>query len=1048
MTEHDATTPLDSILRALQERAKELNCLYHVDDILQTPSVALEDVFQRLVEAIPAGWQYSAACRARITYRGLVVRAEGFEETPWMQTAPIVVQGDPAGSLTVCYLRALPAAEEGPFLRDERKLIESIAERLAAFLLHRELSAVFGRPRAEEPREDWRIILDLLVRTDLNLFRRIARKMLNHLSVAGIPEAKALLHRGVEVQTDENKPLNLSELQDIESVADETFAIAAARLDQGEILSLIQVWIKEDRVNFLLLALESSYTTLVEIANVIERYHHTGISSRELSPATQVVIKNALVRRLLTDSPDFINRARRFLEVEDFIPLVGRTVVLPKSHGRLGGKGAGIFLAGRVIQRAEGSGDMLRDIKTPRTWHLPSDGVLQFVAFNNLDDVYNWRYRDIDQIRQEYPHILEVFKSSRFPPEIVNGLSATLDDFGEKPIVVRSSSLLEDRVGSAFSGKYKSLFLSNQGDRNTRLAALLDAVAEVYASVFGPDAIQYRAERGLLEHHEEMGILMQEVVGAKVGKYYLPAFAGVGLTQNELRWSPRIRRDDGLLRLVPGLGTRAVDRLSDDYPLLVAPGQPGLRVNVSPEEAVRYSPSHIDVINLEAGGFETVSTRKLLRETGGRFPMLEQLVSVLEQDHLRRPTAMDLGRDDLVFTFEGLFQNTAFLTRMRALLTLLSDSLGFPVDIEFACDGRDLYLLQCRPQTHSLDSAPAAIPHDLPSAQVLFTAHRYVTNGRVPDLTHVVYVDGEGYGRIGDFDELRAVGRCVGKLNKLLPKRRFALIGPGRWGSRGDIRLGVSVTYSDINNSPLLVEVARKKGSYVPDLSFGTHFFQDLVEASIRYLPLYPDDPGVQFNEAFLRGAPSVLEDLLPEFARLRDVVRVIDVPAATGGHVLRVLMNADADEAIGMFASPGTLPVVNYRPEPQPVRKADEPSRWRLRAAQGMAAHADPGELGVKAFYLVGSAKNGTADSDSDIDLIVHFSGTPEQRVRLEAWLEGWNGCLVEMNYLRTTRRSPRLLHARVVTDEEVAARTGIAAKIGAVTDPARELPLGQMPA
>ena len=98
-------------------------------------------------------------------------------------------------------------------------------------------------------------------------------------------------------------------------------------------------------------------------------------------------------------------------------------------------------------------------------------------------------------------------------------------------------------------------------------------------------------------------------------------------------------------------------------------------------------------------------------------------------------------------------------------------------------------------------------------------------------------------------------------------------MGPGRWGSRGDIKLGVPVTYSDINNSAMLIEVARQKGNYLPDLSFGTHFFQDLVEASIRYLPLYPDDPKTAFQEDFLRGSHSVLEELLPEFAHLSDTL-------------------------------------------------------------------------------------------------------------------------------------------------------------------------------
>ena len=130
-------------------------------------------------------------------------------------------------------------------------------------------------------------------------------------------------------------------------------------------------------------------------------------------------------------------------------------------------------------------------------------------------------------------------------------------------------------------------------------------------------------------------------------------------------------------------------------------------------------------------------------------------------------------------------------------------------------------------------------------------------------------------------------------------------MGPGRWGSRGDIHLGVPVTYADINNTALLVEIARQKGSYVPDLSFGTHFFQDLVEAEIRYLPLYPDEPDTVFNEAFLLESPNELPELVPRFARLADTIRVINVPEVAEGRILRVLMNGDEDEALGYVSEP-----------------------------------------------------------------------------------------------------------------------------------------------
>jgi pyruvate,water dikinase len=177
-----------------------------------------------------------------------------------------------------------------------------------------------------------------------------------------------------------------------------------------------------------------------------------------------------------------------------------------------------------------------------------------------------------------------------------------------------------------------------------------------------------------------------------------------------------------------------------------------------------------------------------------------------------------------------------------------------------------------------------------------------VSNGRVPDLTHIVYVDAGGYHELGSHRELAEVGRAVGRLNTLLPARRFALIGPGRWGSRGDIKLGVQVTYSDISNTALLMEVAARRGRYVPELSFGTHFFQDLVEAGIRYLPLYPGEPDVVFNDALLRDAPNALAELLPEYAHLGSALRVVDVARAMEGRVLRVLMNAETEEAVGLF--------------------------------------------------------------------------------------------------------------------------------------------------
>jgi len=1050
-------TQVGIILRELQERAKELNCLYKVDELLNRPELSLEEIFRGMIQVLPPGWQHPQDCQAKIIFEGQVIQPPGFISTPWVLSADIVVQGETAGRIEVSYRTQMPKFDEGPFLKEERKLIETIADRVASHIVQRRLKAAFEGLSAvtgdlANERGEWQVVLEFLRDTDPVLLRRISRKLINHLSWCGVQEAKELLQRNgisalAEVATpgDENRPLRREMPASSADLTTEAFRIASQNLSESEILNCVTTWIKEEKCSFLVRALENSATSLGEVIEAIERYQHTAIDENELSLSTQKGLRVSLIRRFFSENLEFINIAKNFIEIKDFFDLLGRIIFPPGCHGKLGGKSAGLFLAKKIIDKAPEPYEKLRLVKVPRTWYLTSDWILNFVHHNELEDVLNWKYMDIDQVRREYPHLVALFKSSSFPLELIKGLSLVLDELGDRPLIVRSSSLLEDRAGSAFSGKYKSLFLGNQGGREDRLTALLDAVAEVYASIFGPDPTEYRAERGLLDVHEEMGIMIQEVVGQKVGKYFLPACSGVAFSNNEFRWSARINRSDGLVRLVPGLGTRAVDWVSDDYPVLIAPGQPNLRVNVTVEEVLKYSPKRVDVINLETNAFETVDSVTLLRYCGASYPQIRHFVSIVEHDRLEQLVGPipDFGTKDVVFSFEGLIRKTQFVPRIRELLALLQSKLGGPVDIEFAYDGEDLYLLQCRPQSYSGDAVPVAIPQNLPADKVIFSANRFVSNGKVPAITHIVYVDLEGYSQLADPTTMRDVGRAVGRLNKLLPKRQFILIGPGRWGSRGDIKLGVPVTYSDINNAAMLIEVARQRGNYLPDLSFGTHFFQDLVEASIRYLPLYPDDAQTAFHEDFLRHTPSVLERLLPEFAHLSDTLRVIDVPKETGGMTLRVLMNAELDQAVAFLSSSRQAEGQSETDFEVVDRSGEEHWRWRFRMAQVIAAQIDPTKYGAKAVYLIGSTKNATAGPASDVDILIHFDGIDDQKKDLMLWLEGWSRCLSEINFQRTGYRSEGLLDVQFITDADIEARSSYAIKIDAITDPARKLPM-----
>ncbi len=757
---------------------------------------------------------------------------------------------------------------------------------------------------------EWQVIVDLLRDTNPILLNRIGRKMMNYLYKRNVSRIEELMKRLDSTSTDweysENQPMPRLNQVLLQEIMDEVFTIAAQEVNAEEISRMISLWVKHEQARFLAMAAEKRDVSLAEITEAVTRFSLMPDAQKSLSPEERIGVRVALIRRFFSEDLDYINTTKRYVTVFDFAPVLSRTIGPAIGNGKLGGKAAGLFRAEKILLAAKKNTIALRNLTIPKTWYVTSDGILDFLHFNALEEMPTIKYRDPVEIRQEYPYIEQIFKNSSMSPEIIAGLSLALDDFGDRPLVVRSSSLLEDTLGSSFAGKYKSLFVANQGTKREKLEALIDAIEEVYASVFGPDPIEYRRERGLLDFNEEMAIVIQEVVGQRVGRYFFPAYAGVAFSSNEFRWSPRIRREDGIIRLVAGLGTRAVDRMGDDYPALVCPGQPGLRVNASPEEVLWYSQKNIDVINLTTHRFETINFEKLVQEYGQEYPALPQIISIYQDGQMSTPvgTMIDYDKGTPVVTFSKLLTHGPFIPQIRAILEILSKELGWPVDIEFACDGdiHKLYLLQCRPQSQSGGVHNIPVPKDVPRDDILFTADKFVTTAQVEDIEYLVYVDPAEYDSLPTMEELIQVGRTIGELNNKLPRQKFILMGPGRWGSRGDIKLGVRVGYSDINNTAMLIEVAKKKKDYVPEVSFGTHFFQDLVEARIRYLPLYPDEKNMVFNEKFFQDAPNLLKRILPEFKKLEKVIKVINVSKMMADATVSVIMDGDNDQALGFI--------------------------------------------------------------------------------------------------------------------------------------------------
>jgi|YNPNPStandDraft_1061719.scaffolds.fasta_scaffold07896_2 hypothetical protein len=613
-----------------------------------------------------------------------------------------------------------------------------------------------------------------------------------------------------------------------------------------------------------------------------------------------------LIKRMISDQPDFVRLAKRFLEPGDFEMIYGRRI----GTGKIGGKAAGMILAWEILKKEEPDDEieLRKYVRLPDSYFIGANVFYDFHALNGLEEFINQKYKTQEEIEADYPRIQEIYGRGRFPAEVMDRLRALLVELGRTPIIVRSSSLLEDNFGFSFAGKYESIFCPNQGTLEENLQALTRAIARVYASVLNPDALLYRHQMGLVDFDERMAILIQRVQGQRYRDFFLPAVAGVGFSYNPFRWSRRIRREDGLLRIVWGLGTRAVDRVANDYPRMVPLSHPLLRPETGADQIRKYSQHFVDLIDLRENQFKTLPVAGVLRAD---YPAIKFLASQDHGDYLSELSCAPGENAAFVLTFENLLKNQRFITLIRSVLKKLERHYERPVDIEFTIEITDehppefvLHLLQCRPLSRQEWGENARIPGDVLPEDIVFLSRRLAPSGRVSNIRYIVYVVPEQYNQVPDYETRFEVARVIGRLNKRLKGETFILMGPGRWGT-SNVELGLKVTYADIYNARALIEIARSPTDDTLEVSYGTHFFQDLVESRIYPLPLYPNAADTIFNHAFFERAENRLEELLPGDAQYARFVKVIDVPAASGGRYLELVMDGERDEALAYLKVP-----------------------------------------------------------------------------------------------------------------------------------------------
>ncbi|MCJ7773465.1 MAG: PEP/pyruvate-binding domain-containing protein [Desulfobacterales bacterium] len=604
------------------------------------------------------------------------------------------------------------------------------------------------------------------------------------------------------------------------------------------------------------------------------------------SPANCEALRMELIKTLISERSEYFERARKYFSLEDIEKIHDRLV----GSGRIGGKAAGMLLAQKMLDLAADTDmpELKNILQDNDSYYIGSDTFFQFVLDNDLLYLLSQQYQDRETIVSEYPNIQKKFLSASFRPELTAQLRKILEYFGTQPIIVRSSSLLEDNFGYAFAGKYDSVFCPNQGIFEDRFNNFLTAIKTVYSSVLKPDALLYRIKNKLINTDEQMGLLVMRVEGRNLGNVLLPMIAGVGFSRNFHPWSPRINTDKGLLRIVFGLGTRAVDRVGNDYPRMVALSHPTIRPVLYESEIKHYSQHSVDLIDSSSNELKSMEINELV--TSNELSIYQHFFSVFNEGTFVDPISFMQYKSahDRVLTFNNLIAKTPFASIMDKILEKLETAYGIPVDIEFIADIDDkgqiiINLLQCRPLSEIRDQENVELPEHIDEKNIIFKTDNCVVTAFVNNIRYIVYVDSDGYKTLA-IDKKYQVGRAIGRINALIEaaEENYCLIGPGRWGSN-NIDLGVNVTYADIDASSLIVEVAKSSAGYVPEVSYGTHFFQDLVENRIYYLAVFPGFNNNFLNEVFLHNSDNFFLEMAPQYKELEQIVRVIKIEKEKG---------------------------------------------------------------------------------------------------------------------------------------------------------------------
>ncbi|MGI6278978.1 MAG: PEP/pyruvate-binding domain-containing protein [Acutalibacteraceae bacterium] len=586
----------------------------------------------------------------------------------------------------------------------------------------------------------------------------------------------------------------------------------------------------------------------------------------------QEEVKKRLMYMLIGSDSRMFRLCEKYLTLKDILSIAGREI----GTGFIGGKSVGMLLARKILKTH--GGERITSVLEPHdSFYIGSDVFYTYIVQNGW-----WTLRTKQKTPEGYykyaKELREKLLKGAFPKDIQEQFIQMLEYFGQSPIIVRSSSLLEDNFGNAFAGKYESVFCVNQGTPQERYEAFEQAVRIVYASTMNEDALNYRMNRGLADQDEQMAILVQRVSGDRYKDYFFPHIAGVGNSSNLYVWDQGIDMNAGMLRLVFGLGTRAVDRTNSDYAKIVCLDNPLRIPPMNHEDQKKFSQHRLDLLSLTENALVSKDLNEALS-----LQLKADKNLFFSPDHATMARMRERGiaetRMYYLLDFKKLFTNTPFADIMREMLSILSRAYDYPVDIEFTANfNKDtefkINLLQCRPlQTKGLGKT-VKIP-DISNKNDCFiesTGNFMGGSVRLP-VDYVIFVKAKEYLSLSK-QEKYEVARKIGLINRQIKGKNAMLIGPGRWGSTTP-SLGVPVHFTELCNMQVVCEYSSKKHGFMPELSYGSHFFQDIVETEIFYVAVFDGYQGVTFNPEYVLSKENLLPSFLPDSDKFKDVLHI-----------------------------------------------------------------------------------------------------------------------------------------------------------------------------